>query len=392
MHIFFILVFINSISVHALDTCHNLFESTQVLPINIAELYSHDSFIMGPAFREIFKFGPQNKVDYARAGEIWKATTQSISELEKNKIKRDLITKKIQGSRYYNNDFMWNIDLLILSLDHLALSQWISESETSARSYKMSWQLGLFIRSYDSKLAHNMALKAIQIYPQALKTRSALTFNSDLAGFTDIIPGKRSLMVLIKVLLGLPEKIESHAQNNEIKFSSIQHEISWFQRIIAQQLNLQEIIHPKQQLAVLKKLQQQIRQYLKTNPDLTGENLYLVVDGSFANGLALTDRSDIDLAIFNQGLRQYFAEQTQEITKTLYETMKSNGYKHSPLSVENIAHIHPEHFLSATSDMSFGFIGTIAFKVSINKIELIVYDYSKSIPQKVTFSTYEIIE
>jgi len=388
---FFLIVYIlvGSQSVQAVDTCQTLFD---IQTVNLNELYSPNTFAMGPAFREIFKFGDKNKVDYTRSGLIWKESLKSLSEAQKNKIKQDLKSKKTQGARFYNNDFLWNIDLLIFSLDPFAFTQWIHETQTSPRSYKMTWQLALFIRAFDHELAFKMASIAIQKYPQALKTRDVLSFNSELSGYTDIIPGKRSLMVLFKVLLGLPEKIHSHSRNGQIKFKSIEKEILNFQKLIEQQLNQKAITHPRQIVAVIQELQLIIRSYLKLQPHPKSDDVYLVLDGSFANGLALTNKSDIDLAIFNTSLRQHVHEQLGNIQKALYNRMLETGYTDSILSVENIAAIHPEHFTTPTSDLSFGFIGTVSFKISAHKVEIIVYDYEKSTPQKVVLSTYEIVQ
>jgi len=392
--ILFVIYYVLSFShtVHATNSCQTLFADKLYQPIKLSELYSSDTFLMGPAFREIFKTDANNKIDYARAGAIWQETLKNFSEVDKNKIKRDLMSKKIQGSRFYNNDFIWRIDLLIFSLDPMLLSRWVLDTETSPRSYKMSWQLAVFIRSYNLDLAYKMANLAIQKYPQALKTRIATPFNSELSGFIDILPGKRSLMVMIKAFLGLPEKVVAHTQNGKINAKSLMNEIEKFQVIVADQLQAKPIINTQQQYGVIKELQKIIQDYKKTQ-SLNQNNLdYLVLDGSFANGLALTDQSDIDLAIYDKPLRQYVNDNLIAIQERLHKTMKSQGYANNPLRIENIAQIHPEHFSTLYSDLNFGFIGTLSFKISANKIEVVVYDYQKSTPHKVVFSTYEIIE
>ena len=85
---FFLIVYIlvGSQSVQAVDTCQTLFD---IQTVNLNELYSPNTFAMGPAFREIFKFGDKNKVDYTRSGLIWKESLKSLSEAQKNKIKQE---------------------------------------------------------------------------------------------------------------------------------------------------------------------------------------------------------------------------------------------------------------------------------------------------------------
>jgi len=377
--------------VHAVDTCTALFVQTQVA-VDLNELYSRDSFAMGPSFKQIFKTDLKGKLDYAQAGQIWKESISNLTLAEKMKLKSDLSQKKTEGSKYYNPDFLWNIDLLILSLDRKELQSWVNNTKTTPRSYKQVWQLALFIREFDQSMATELAQQSILLYPSASKNRQALTFNSVLSGFKDIIPAKRALMLLIKVSLGLPEQLESLSQNGEIKLRDLKKYLNEFQNTIAATLEQDPIITPEQQFKGLKSIQQQLKIYKKENPSQNKEQDYVIVDGSFANGLALTDASDIDIAIMNKSIRQHFVTQEKFIQQSIYESMQALGYTQNSLRIENIINLHPEFFTAIGSDINVGFVGTIAFKVSANKIELIVYDYQKTSPQKASFTVYLINE
>ncbi|MFN8790469.1 MAG: hypothetical protein ACK5Y2_03325 [Bdellovibrionales bacterium] len=368
----FVLGLLISFTLHAQDRCYEVVARPS-LPTHVsAEKLFNERGYLGAHYDLIFSRNSRGAVDYSRAGQLLRIAFEEVPEDRRENLKREILGHMRATREDYTSETRAQFDMLSLALESRGPENWIQKTLMMDRRIIEILAVSRFISSYSPETAESMVTLGLSRYAWASKFSSPLFVGSDP---TNTLPPKRALLLFLKSTLQWDQKLIRLSESGALKASDYLAHLKEVQDRVADTNRLVNYVPPKSVLFVLKALQKELKVRLKALGLSKAEaaDHFLVLDGSFPNGLAFTSSSDVDLVIPNSLLRESFAKDEHAISGLTHAAMERAGYKGPRLPIQTVMLESLKSFNAVEGATEFGYLGAVSFRIFPDRIEAVIF-------------------
>jgi hypothetical protein len=335
----------------------------------------------GPNYKNLFSpTSPDAITNIKSIARRLQSLVQNISVDEFANLSRSIEIATPQFEHAYGSSAKLELLMLRFAIHkQSAIEEWLHSITLRDLGRIELISLGTFISEFDPSLIPNVS-RAIAL--QLVTARKAFNPSTSIRERSVRLTPKRSLSFLLKVVNQWPEKLRHLIESNQSNLSAQNIPYLAFSKFVD---DVNQIVNTslgnqfgqfdgKFILAVLLAVQSELRKIESVQPIEAAKSggLQITLPGSFFNGLANSEKSDIDF-IYSHPLLKSFVKRP-DFVMAMQNVFSEFGKSHPPLPLEDISLEVPD---SQRSDPKLpdqlSELGTIAFKVSPNQIELRVF-------------------
>jgi len=361
---FALLLAVNS---HAQDRCVDVVAGRDLRVSVSAERLFTESGYLGAHYDLIFKKDSQGRVDYHLAGQLLRSAFENVPEIRRESLKREILAGMRASAVNYNSEIQGQFKMLRVLLEDRGPEKWIQETLRTDRRIIEVLAMSQLISSFSPEMASRMIHQAFSEYAGASKYA--------LPGLTNTLAPKRALQLFLKGALQWDLKLLKASESGVLQARDYLNHLQEVQVRIAQTNRNALEVPPRSVLVVLKALQEELKARLKALglSKTRADDHFLVLDGSFPNGLALTSSSDLDVVIPNTRLRESFLKDEESISQLTYQAMQQAGYAGPRLPIQTVMLESLKTSNAVQEATEFGYLGAISFRIFPDRFEAIIF-------------------